>query len=96
LTYTHHIDIRADQVRNDIARLADDVLVNTRELATMLSVSTQFLEIGRHKGYGPAFVKVEAGVRYRMRDVRAWLDQRTESSTARYAQPSRRKAIEAA
>jgi hypothetical protein len=79
----HHIDRKADKLRNDIASFADDVLVNTRELATLLDVSTQFLEIGRHRGYGPPFVKT-GGVRYRMRDVRTWLDERTHRSTAEY------------
>jgi hypothetical protein len=87
LAYTHHIDTKADQIRNEIASYGDDMLVNTRELAMLLNVSTQFLEIGRHKGYGPAFVKLADGtVRYRMRNVRVWLDERTRTSTAKYAE----------
>jgi hypothetical protein len=83
LAYTHHIDHRADSVRNEIASYPDDV--NTRELATLLNVSSQFLEIGRHKGYGPSFVKLADGtVRYRMRSVRVWLDERTRSSTGKF------------
>ena len=46
-------------------------------MAAWLSVSTQWLEIGRCKGFGPPFVIVSKGViRYRKDSVREWLAER--------------------
>ncbi len=81
----HHIDRRA-------AALAatdgpDDDLLSTRAVAAWLDVSDQFLEIGRHRGYGPKFTRLSPRcVRYRRGDVRAWLRERTHASTAAYAE----------
>ena len=74
-----HIDRRAHLVSPEGD--ADDLL-STLEVALWLNVSTQFLEIGRHRGYGPAFVKISARcVRYRRGDVRSWLQSRTQTRT---------------
>jgi hypothetical protein len=49
--------------------------MTTREAAAYLSVSRQWLEIGRSKAYGPPFMKVEGIVRYRRTEVdRSMLD----------------------
>jgi hypothetical protein len=56
-------------------------LLNTAELASWLGVS----EIGRSRGYGPAFVRLSpTAVRYRASDVRAWLTDRTHRRTAEF------------
>ena len=39
----------------------DDDLLTTPQLAEWLAVSEQWCEIGRHKGYGPPYVKRPAG-----------------------------------
>jgi len=50
-------------------------LLKTAELAKILNVSTQWLEIGRCKGYGPPFRKLEARlVRYYWPEVSAWIE----------------------
>jgi predicted DNA-binding transcriptional regulator AlpA len=80
----HHLDRRAA----DIASVAgdDDELLTTNQMATWLGVSTQWVEIGRHKGYGPPFERLGPKlIRYRRGKTRAWLDARTHSRTAEYA-----------
>jgi predicted DNA-binding transcriptional regulator AlpA len=86
-TKHHHLDRRADKiVAADVG--ADDELLTTRQLANWLGVSTQFLEIGRSKKYGPQFVRVGPRyIVYRRGDVLTWLKERTHASTAEYAQP---------
>ena len=81
----HHLDRRAAAiVAQDTG--ADDQLLSTRDLAEWLGVSTQFLEIGRHKGYGPKFTRLAPrDIRYRRADVRAWLAERVHSATSEYA-----------
>jgi hypothetical protein len=82
---THHLDGRADAIVERIAHLPPDTLLSTAELATWLAVSTQFLAIGRHRGYGPAFVRLSpTAVRYRIADVREWLAARVHRSTAEF------------
>ena len=79
----HHLDRRADQ----IAKIAgyDDDLLNTSTVAEWLGISTQWLEIGRCKNYGPKFIKLGTNlIRYRRGDVRAWLKKRTRASTSGY------------
>ncbi len=47
--------------------------MTTREAATYLSVSRQWLEIGRSKDYGPPFTKVEGIIRYKRAEVDRWM-----------------------
>ena len=80
----HHLDRRADQIAAEGAGNADDLLTTT-DLAEWLGVSTQWLEIGRSKGYGPLFVVIgPRRIRYRRDDVMRWLRQRTHAATAEY------------
>lgn len=82
----HHLDRRADKIAAADAGKADDDLLDTRAVADWLSVSVQWLEIGRSKNYGPEFTRVGPRViRYRRADVLTWLKARTHASTAEYA-----------
>ena len=82
----HHLDRRAETLA-EIGSGAPDDLLSTRDLAAWLGVSTQFLEIGRHRSYGPKFVKIgPARIRYRRADVLAWLEERTFASTSQYGE----------
>jgi predicted DNA-binding transcriptional regulator AlpA len=79
------------QLRNRAAEVlaatdgSDDDLLNTRELAAWLQVSAIWCEIGRSKGYGPPFIRLSPTcVRYRRGAVRAWLQQRSHTSTSEY------------
>lgn len=50
----------------------------TEELAEWLKVSSAWLEVGRHRGYGPPYFRLSSGlVRYRRRDVIKWLNSLT-------------------
>ena len=78
----HHLDRRAAAIA-EAAQGAPDDLLSTRAVAEWLGVSIQFLEIGRHRGYGPKFVRIgPARIRYRRADVLAWLEERTFASTS--------------
>lgn len=82
----HHIDKRAAEVaaRPQGGERPDDLLTTT-QLAQWTGLSVQFFEIGRHKGYGPVFVRISSRrVRYKRADVLAWLASRTHASTAEY------------
>jgi predicted DNA-binding transcriptional regulator AlpA len=79
-----HIDKRADK----LAAIPgdDDDLLSTRQLAAWLDISESWLEIARHRGQGPKFLKYgPKSIRYRRADVVAWLKDRTHQSTAEYA-----------
>jgi predicted DNA-binding transcriptional regulator AlpA len=79
----HHLDRRAAEIKA-ASPGADDELLNTVETAAWLGCSTQWLTIGRHRGYGPPFEKLAPKmVRYRRSVVRAWLDSRTRTSTVK-------------
>jgi predicted DNA-binding transcriptional regulator AlpA len=82
----HHLDRRASTLA-EIGAGAPDDLLPTKAVADWLGVSSQFLEIGRHKGYGPKFVRIgPARIRYRRADVLAWLEERTFASTSQYGE----------
>ena len=81
----HHIDKRAPDLIGHDAEVDEDELLSTGEVAAWLKVSTQFLEIGRLKGYGPKFIRLSARrIRYRRDDVRAWLLARAHAATSEY------------
>ena len=62
--------------------LNPDQLLATWEAAKLLNVSPQFLEsAGRSKG--PKHIRVAPGcIRYRLADIRAWVESRAYRSTA--------------
>jgi hypothetical protein len=83
----HRLDRRADQLIADGATDDDvnDDLLNTAAVARWLGMSEIWLEIGRSKNYGPPFVVLNRKrIRYRRRDVVAWLRQRTYTATDQY------------
>jgi hypothetical protein len=89
---SYHIDRRARRILGgegakdeDDPDPSDDKLLNTKQLARWLEVSTQWLEIGRIKGYGPKFIRIAPrNIMYQRSDVRAWLRERLHASTAEY------------
>ncbi|MFZ0694685.1 MAG: hypothetical protein WAN51_11145, partial [Alphaproteobacteria bacterium] len=79
-----HLDAHAQDIAERNNGAPDDLL-STGAVAGWLGVSTQFLEIGRHRGYGPPFVRLSVRrVRYKRADVLAWLAERTHSVTSEY------------
>jgi predicted DNA-binding transcriptional regulator AlpA len=80
-----HIDKRADQLVEQASGEGDDDMLNTTAVAEWLGVSTQFLEIGRHRGYGPRFIRLTSRiVRYQRGDVLDWLRERRHRRTLEY------------
>ena len=80
----HHLDRRAFRLIEDGTGNLDDLL-STEELARWLGVSIQWVETGRHRGYGPKFKRIgRYRIRYLRNDVLAWLEARTHMSTAEY------------
>jgi len=58
-----------------------DTMLTTDEVAAMLRVQPRTLEDWRGDGYGPPFIYIGRHVRYRLRDVSAWIETRKASST---------------
>ena len=82
----HHLDKRADAIAAVDDDADDDELLTTKQVAEWFSVSTEWLEIGRSKNYGPKFVRVGPRlVRYRRSACREYLAARTHASTAEYS-----------
>jgi predicted DNA-binding transcriptional regulator AlpA len=75
----------SNSAENPAAGDSDDLLT-TSEISEWLGLSTSYFEIGRHKGYGPPYIRVTARrIRYRRADVLAWLAARKHRRTAEYA-----------
>jgi predicted DNA-binding transcriptional regulator AlpA len=60
-----------------------DQLLTPEETASMLRCALSSLARWRWNGEGPHFVKVGGNVRYRRKDLRDWLDERSRSSTTK-------------
>jgi predicted DNA-binding transcriptional regulator AlpA len=77
LPVSHHLDRRAAKLVDQPGN--DDDLLKTPEAAEWLGVSEQWLEGGRHHGYGPDYLKVGPRmVRYRRGTIRKWLRGRVK------------------
>jgi hypothetical protein len=74
----HHLDPFAEDFAGNIDSGDPDELLDSRTLARLIHVSVQWLEIGRSTGkYGPKYVRLNKRVvRYRRKDVVAWLRER--------------------
>lgn len=53
----------------------------TQQAAQYLQVSTQWLEIGRVKGYGPPYIKLSRMVRYKTSDLDEWMSNHRQGNT---------------
>jgi len=62
-----------------------DALMTEAQTAEFLQVSIRTLQANRVRGGGPPYVKLGRSVRYRRRDVIAWLDQRLRVHTSQSA-----------
>jgi hypothetical protein len=68
--------MRADRMYEPKAKDDDALLVEIRA-AELLSLSSRTLQAWRIKGEGPAFVRAGRAIRYRRRDLLAWMDAQT-------------------
>lgn len=54
-----------------------DALLTEVQTADLLRLSVRTLQAWRTKSFGPAFVRAGRAIRYRRRDLFAWLDANT-------------------
>ena len=74
------VEQKTEAGRDDMNRL-----INETEAAGFLGYSIRALQNWRYRGGGPDFVKVsQRSVRYRRKDLIAWADRNTVSSTSEY------------
>ena len=64
-----------------------DILYEVTYVADWLRVKPKRLDDWRWKGLGPKFIKIGSLVRYRHRDVLAFLDAQTRTSTSDLGPP---------
>ena len=89
----HHHDklaaVLADQIDG-----RDDAVVRTPVAAALLGVSAQWMESGRHLGYGPKFIRIgPRSIGYRLGDLRQYLASRTaHQCTSEYIPRKKRSA----
>jgi len=82
---SHYLDKRVDQTADLVSQSDSTSLLSTEQLAHLLGYSKQWLEIGRHKGYGPPFRRLGTRrIRYMVGDVLDWLEDRKHRSTSEY------------
>src|ERR1051325_11513151 len=81
----HHLDRRAADLVEKCPGDPDELL-KALYVATWLGVSVDWLDNGRHRGYGPEYIRLSPRrIRYRRSDVIRFLEERRHSSTAEYA-----------
>ena len=62
--------------------MSPDRLLNRREVEAEFGITARFLEIAAVRGDGPEMVKIGRSVRYRIADIRNWIETRRVSSTS--------------
>ncbi len=51
------------------------LLLTSEAAAKLMSISPATLRLWRHKGHGPAYVRISTvSVKYRLEDIQAWID----------------------
>jgi hypothetical protein len=65
---------------NDQFRADPDVLLTETQVAEILNLSIRTLQMWRVRRAGPKYVQVGRAVRYRRRDLIAWIDANTIGS----------------
>ena len=65
-----------------------DDLLNNEKTANLLGIKPNTLEIWRHKGKGPVFIKLgehpSSPIRYQRARVNAWIEAHAHASTSSY------------
>ena len=69
----------------EMAQPDPDGLLTENDAAILLAVSKRTLQAWRIKGGGPIFVRAGRAIRYRRRDLLAWMDARTATHTGEAA-----------
>ena len=69
-------------------RIAVPLVVRERDAADMLGVSTAALRRWRRESRGPAFIRLEGCIRYRLADLEEFLAKHTAPCDAQYRAPA--------
>jgi hypothetical protein len=69
-------------IRSSAGETYPDEIFDQQDVADWLKVSPKCLESWRLKGHGPKFLRIGRLVRYRRRDVVAYLDGQLRRSTS--------------
>lgn len=56
--------------------LNDDRLLTRREVQTHFGLSQRYLEVTAMRGDGPPYFRIGRGVRYRVLDLRHWIESK--------------------
>ncbi|WP_339690093.1 AlpA family transcriptional regulator [Celeribacter baekdonensis] len=62
--------------------LQPDRLLSRSEVELNFGVSRRFLEVSAVRGDGPPMIKIGRSVRYRVGDLREWIEARKVTSTS--------------
>lgn len=54
-----------------------DRLLSRIEVEDRFGITKRFLEVSTMRGTGPKFVRIGRSVRYRIKDLEAWIDDNT-------------------
>lgn len=75
------------RLKSNLSETELDQLMDERAAADVLCYSVRALQNWRYRGGGPLFIKVSArSVRYRRRDLLAWVEARTIANTGQPVQ----------
>lgn len=62
--------------------LSGERLLSRSEVVAVFGLTQRFLEVAAVAGNGPPMIKIGRSVRYRVSDLRAWIDARRVNSTS--------------
>lgn len=60
----------------------ENKLLTRAEVEVRFGLSRRFLEVAAVKGNGPSMIRLGRAVRYRVGDIRSWIDARKVQSTS--------------
>ncbi len=63
-------------------QLSQDRLLSRREVFEHWGLSVRYLEVSAVRGDGPPMIKLGRSVRYRVGDLREWIEARKVTSTS--------------
>lgn len=63
----------------------DDRLLSRSEVHTHFGLTQRFLEVSACRGGGPPMIKIGRSVRYRVLDIRNWIEDHKVQSTSQAA-----------
>ena len=67
----------------DITSLHDEALLTTAEVAALFRINPGTLRNKRCQGRGPRGIRIGKSVRFKLRDVRSWIEAQADSDDER-------------